>query len=880
MQLGRGSFEPKVRIDRGTHESSTRSYGKRFQESIEMSTRYKRRFSKASPGLILIGVVLAAAAVTTAVILLVRGGGNKVEADSVQPYAARVERVDGTVNIARIDDANTDQPEWISAAVNTPVTAGNRIYLDDGSRASIALSAHDYVRLNEGSTLDVLTIEDLRTQLALRGGSGLFEVGDLAEGELYEVATPFGAIDCAKPGLYQIGIEDNSAIVSVLSGLARVVGASGSGEIAQGQVLTLTGEEAAAVSSSLSPGLAGGIVDDYYRYRHAKVYDGRYANYATYVQDPYYYDRYVSSQYSDYCPTDVPGVYELADYGDWQYINDYGGYCWAPRVASDWAPFRYGHWDLTSVWGPTWIASESWGWAPYHYGRWAYTSNRWFWVPARVVTRRNYCPAPVAFLPLTQVSQIAWVPLGPGELYVSRYYDAGWQPRYLASRDVINVVTVQRTFVNLNTPDGVTCVPFGALGRRIDRNVLVRLDSGTIAAVAPAIDPFAVDGFRRVALEDREARRRFKQARFERALDRPVVTSVAPVSLPDRADFGKAFGVQAVGDKQKRNQLKIDRTQEVVDRRRPDGLPVPSTLQSRATNSAGDAERAQRIAELSARAEKGDRAARREMKQLVREERAARQQAAPGQPRQAQPAGQPQGARQQNNDELRRQMKQERKRRGQEQTQPQAQGQAQQNDARRQMKQQQRQQQAAGAQQQTQQNDARRQMKQQRRQQQAAGAQQAQRQAQQNEASRQMKQQQRQQRQARPNVSPSPPRPPKRKPPQAFMQPVPRQPQMTGRPSVQFESQRRAATRTMSVPQPRPEKRRVEAVNPRATERFQRMRSQASRPAFKQQGPARQVQPMQQPRQMSQPMMQPGRVQKQAAPAGQQRAEKAKRRGQ
>jgi hypothetical protein len=842
---------------------------------------FKRRFLRASPGLTLIGVVLAAAAVTTAIILLVSWESDKVEADTVRPYAGRVERLDGTVNIARIDDANADQPEWISAAVNTPITAGNRIYLEDNSQASIALSAHDYVRLNGGSTLDVLTIEDLRTQLALRSGSALFEVGDLSEGELYEVATPFGAIDCAKPGLYQIGIEENRAIVSVLSGLARVVGSSGSGEIGQGQVLTLPGEAAQAVSSALSGGLAGGIVDDYYRYRHPKAYDGRYANYASYVEDPYYYDRYTTSAYSDYISSDIPGVYELADYGDWQYVNDYG-YCWAPRVASDWAPFRYGRWDLTDVWGPTWIASESWGWAPYHYGRWAYVGGRWFWVPARLVARRDYCPAPVAFIPLTQTSQIAWVALGPGELYAPRYYDVGWSPRYLASHDVINVVTVQRTFVNWNTPGGLTVVPFGALGRRIDRNVWVNVDSRSIAGIAPVVDPFAVDGFRRVALEDREARRRFKQAKFERALDRPVVASVAPVSLPNRADFGKAFGVQAVPDRQKKNQLKIDKTNDVVDRRRPDGLPVPAMRQSQVANRAGDAERAQRIAELSGRAEKGDRSARREMKQLMREDRAARQQAAPGQLQTPQ-AGKQQTAPPQTANEQRRQMKQQRKRSRQEQPQrpPQqpgaaAQQQAQQNEARRQMKQQRRQ--AGAALQQTQQNEARRQMKQQQRQ--AAGAQQ---QAQQNDARRQMKQQQRQQRQAQPDVRPTQPRPPKRKPPQAFAQPLPRQPQTTARPRVQFESQRRAQI----MRQPRPEKQRVEPVNRRAIDQI-RSSPQRPRPAFTKQQGARRVQPQVQPpqvqpmrqRPVQQPMIQP-RIQKQTAPAaGQQRAEKAKRRGQ
>src|SRR6185503_15067374 len=83
--------------------------------------------------------------------------------------------------------------------------------------------------------------------------------------------------------------------------------------------------------------------------------------------------------------------------------------------------------------------------APYHYGRWAYVSQRWYWVPSEVTTY-SYAPATVAFL--SYADQLAWVPLGPGETYVPRYYDDYYQPQYLASQQVINLVSVQRTFVN------------------------------------------------------------------------------------------------------------------------------------------------------------------------------------------------------------------------------------------------------------------------------------------------------------------------------------------------------------------------------------------------------------------------------------------------
>ena len=48
-----------------------------------------------------------------------------------------------------------------------------------------------------------------RTQLALRDGSAMFDVGYLEPGQVFEVGTPYGAVDFNEPGLYDVGIGDN-----------------------------------------------------------------------------------------------------------------------------------------------------------------------------------------------------------------------------------------------------------------------------------------------------------------------------------------------------------------------------------------------------------------------------------------------------------------------------------------------------------------------------------------------------------------------------------------------------------------------------------------------------------------------------------------------
>src|SRR6266850_2961094 len=380
------------------------------------------------------------------------------------PYAARIQRVDGEVAFCN-DRANTDaNAQWTAATANQPFSEGDRIYTRDKARTSLAFSGRNFARLDPNTSLDIVSLGDRRTQLALRDGSAIFDVGYLAPNELFEVGTPYGAIDFDQPGLYNVGFDRNGGVlVSVLSGLARVVGFSGSGQISKGEMLTLLGQTAAEVAlSRLNSRDAGYLVDDYYRYQYPNVYDGRYSNYDAYLSDPYYYDPYRRNVSYQYAPSFIPGLNDLDYYGDWAQCNDYG-HCWRPRVDASWVPYQDGYWANDYPYGPTWVSNEAWGYAPYHYGRWVNSGGQWFWVPDAVNSTPYYSPALVAFVPFSDSNVIGWVPLGPGDPYAPRYYDANWQPYYLTRT---SVVTTQ--LVNMRVPSAVTVVPLDAFGRTID----------------------------------------------------------------------------------------------------------------------------------------------------------------------------------------------------------------------------------------------------------------------------------------------------------------------------------------------------------------------------------------------------------------------------
>ncbi len=548
-------------------------------------------------------IILAFAIMGAAGALLWTKYERKAEASSL-PNAARLERVEGQVGVNQSGDNSTNE-QWITATPNMSVTVGDRIYTKQNSRTQIAFTGRNVATVDANTSLDVLDLSAQRTQVALRDGSALFDVGSLASGNLFEVATPCGAVDFEQPGLYQIAINENgNAVATVFSGEAQAVGHGGSGKIQKGEYLIVPceGSNQSAMISKVEPNQAGYVVDNYYRSRYPKHYDGRYRNYYTYLDDPDYYDPahlYTSYNYvNDY----VPGIDDLDDYGDWRYVSDYG-YCWHPHVNTGWAPYESGYWTTDNPYGLTWVSNEPWGYAPYHYGRWANVSNEWVWVPESVNTYPTYSPALVAFIPLGK-SSTAWVALGPSDPYQVTYYDPSWQPVYSYPANV----SVDR-LVNLNVPGAVTVVPTYDFGRVIDPGIITRVDPQTIARVRPVLNPLAVDDLRNVAFQTRAARQHIDIPRqVEQRLNLPVVAS-ATVAPRFNKDLAQAMRVERINDRVRNQKLQIS------DQRA--AAPAQTT---QPTNIGDEQARERQIADLSKQAARGDRSARQQLQDLRKQQ--------------------------------------------------------------------------------------------------------------------------------------------------------------------------------------------------------------------------------------------------------------------
>jgi len=486
------------------------------------------------------------------------------------PNAARIQRVEGEVALNNGEAANTQTEDWIRATENQPVSVGDRIYTRDNSRTSLAFTGRNFARLNPNTSLDLLALDDRRTQLALRDGSAVFDVGYLNSGDLFEVATPYGAVDFQQPGLYNVGIDNGQVLVSVLSGLAQVVGLGGSGQISKGELLTLVGSTAAnAVLSQLDGRDAGYLVNDYYSYQYPQYYDGRYRDYNAYLNDPYYFDPYRRNVSYQYANSYIPGLYDLDYYGDWRNLDGYG-YAWSPRVDNGWMPYQTGYWYTDYPYGPTWVSSEPWGYAPYHYGRWAFVGDRWYWVPDRMNVEPVYSPALVAWVPFDQ-NQIGWVPLGPGDTYVPHYYyNNNWDP-YYSTRD-----NLYQRGVNLNVPGAVTVVSFDDFTRDVDWRRARKADRNMLASVNPVLDPLLLTPLRNAVVHSAWGRGKIDipPGIAKKLNDTTVVTSTTPVSPKFRPDLANRMRVKNAPDHAKGQKF------QVRDERQGRGGPPQQSAQA------------------------------------------------------------------------------------------------------------------------------------------------------------------------------------------------------------------------------------------------------------------------------------------------------------
>ena len=357
---------------------------------------------------------LLALALATAA-LPIRAAAQDDQGDDPPTRVARLGYMEGSVSFQP-----AGEQDWVQAVANRPMTTGDKLWADKGSRAELQLGSA-VIRLSENTGFSFLNLDDHTVQIQLTSGTLNLRVRRLDQGDAYEVDTPNLAFTVDGPGNYRLEASEDGtySVVSLRDGQGEATGNGQTYTIHAGQRATFNGTDSlnADVESNNSP-------DQFDTWG-----DGRD-------------HRYDDSRSAHYLSHDVVGYEDLDDNGDWRDDSNYGHVWYPNHVDAGWAPYHEGHWDWISPWGYTWVDDSNWGYAPFHYGRWVSVGGRWGWVAGPVDVAAVYAPALVVFLgggPGGFGGNVGWFPLGPREVYV---------PPYQVSRGYMNQVNISNTTVN------------------------------------------------------------------------------------------------------------------------------------------------------------------------------------------------------------------------------------------------------------------------------------------------------------------------------------------------------------------------------------------------------------------------------------------------
>jgi hypothetical protein len=345
------------------------------------------------------------------------------------PTRAQAQDDDPPTRVARIgymDGSVSFQPagetDWVGAVPNRPMTTGDRLWTDQGSRAELQLGTA-VIRLSENTGISFLDLDDNTVQLQLSSGSVSITVRRLNDNDDFEVDTPNLAYTILQRGHFRIDAsgDGNSTTISVREGDGQATGNGQSYDVHAGQIGYFSGVESlyADVEQVGGP-------DTFDAWCEGRDH------------------RYDFSRSMHYLSPDVVGFEDLDDYGDWRADPNYGNIWFPNRIDAGWAPYHTGHWAWIDPWGYTWVDDSPWGYAPFHYGRWLNVGGRWGWIAGPATIAPVYAPALVVFIGGGGGGggwggNVGWFPLGPREVYV---------PSYHVSRAYMTQINVSSTTVN------------------------------------------------------------------------------------------------------------------------------------------------------------------------------------------------------------------------------------------------------------------------------------------------------------------------------------------------------------------------------------------------------------------------------------------------
>ena len=356
--------------------------------------------------------------------------------------SSRISLIEGDVQVQ-----TEDIREWVPASINMPLVEGDRIWVPEGGRTEVQLRDGTFLRLDENSAFEILTVEKDSFQFYLTEGRAYINFKGL-KGSFLQMDTPVSSIRAYDQSLYRVDVtREGDTEISVYQGSINAESRDGSTWVNAGKMLSLREGNYAELAPLGPP-------DEWERWNRQR--DQRLV-----TQRPP----------SRYLPEELyPYANDFEGNGSWAYATGYG-YVWRPTVVVSvgWAPYRIGRW----VWvrgDYVWISYEPWGWVPYHYGRWAFvTSIGWCWVPP---PRGAVYWGPGFVGWVYTPTYVSWVPLAPGEIYYGHGY-YGPHSVNITNINITNIQVQKVVYKNIHIQNAVTVVHHDTFvtGRKVEVNV-------------------------------------------------------------------------------------------------------------------------------------------------------------------------------------------------------------------------------------------------------------------------------------------------------------------------------------------------------------------------------------------------------------------------
>jgi len=330
--------------------------------------------------------------------------------------------------------------EWVEAQLNTPIAAGDALYVGRDGDLELEMGNRAFVRADDDTLLTLVNQTSDFTQFKITSGRVTFDLRTLPAGNSVELDTPNAVFTIDHAGYYRVDVDGNVHFITRRGGRATMVPAGGQAmSIHPSEEIVLKGSIVAQAETYVAP-----EIDSWDRWNYERT------------------DGLLDTVSERYLPGGVAGASDLDHYGNWRVAPEYGP-IWVPdSVPFGWAPYSAGSWSWDPYYQWTWIDDAPWGWAPFHYGRWVYLGGYWAWAPGPVLRHPVYAPALVAFFDVgPNVSLgfnnpgMGWVALSWGEPlmpwwgqpnFIGRPWWGGWG----GPRVVNNVVVHNTTQVNVN----------------------------------------------------------------------------------------------------------------------------------------------------------------------------------------------------------------------------------------------------------------------------------------------------------------------------------------------------------------------------------------------------------------------------------------------